>query len=850
MKKLIFCLLVAFAILVNSFIGSLAFTRYADLIFDGEPVEFDKLSEVLATIEINKKKNEKKKARKSNPKKLLPETLEIIEARFADPKNIKLEIDTSQALVKKDKDVQLHIPNTAFLNSIQEATMLWENVDIADIMFSPLTLASGQPDPEDGRNIISFRAIEKPEGAPDASTSFVIINYAKTDEVMFMGKLIMTKPGTILDVDAVFDPTNESCLAFNTTIGSFVTGGNNGGIFSNKIFSSTNDDSWEEVGNNVLPIRLSGHSSIIFDGKIWIIGGITKTGAQYSRKVFSSEDGTNFQEAGTDSLPAGLADHTSLVFDNKMWVIGGMTSSTNTSRKVYNSTDGIIWTEVGTNALPNERASHTSVVFNAKMFVIGGTDAMSVISEKVFSSPDGLTWTEEGTDALPVELTEHSSLILNSKIWLLGGTTNSGISEKVISSNDGLNWQEEVNNLGAGDLLQEGVSSHSSVLFDSKMWIIGGQVATNTNTRKVFNSSNGIAWQQAGADALPFVIDNHNLLVFDDKILIIGGHETSQIIDGGFDALLAAENCENMVATPDLTDTAVRVIGQILGLESSAIGTSAGNRAARGKVRYALTNDDKIGLANLYPNKTKLINHGILAGKVLLKKKPVVGAHVVVEDVSTGEPTVSAISDINGKFTIKAIPAGTYTVYAEPLDGPFRKQGLPLNYFAFNSNVDFVTGTPVTPVVISANQKTKINVSVEELSGSTFNINPQSAVLTEVDVNESGGSSLIPIFIMPGQTLTDVMFWGSNINSNFGTVSVSGEGVTVSNVRNQSIEISPFGTPDEPSDEVPGILVDIMCALDALPGPRNINFIGNILEGDPTSFGLKDQISGGIIVTE
>lgn len=549
MKKVVLLTLI-FTIVLFFPASSFAFTRIVDVVFDGMSVEPDKLEETLATIKQNKIKNKNIK----NPKKLKPDKLFIVPARLKDSNNIQLEIDTSGVVVKSEKDIQAAISNKAFLDAITEAVKLWDDVDIADVTFLPLKFASGQLDPEDGKNIVTFRAIEPPESAPEGAAVISLVTFARTDTVLFMNQLIMVKPGTILDADIVYDPTNNACLALQTTTGAFLDGGN----------------------------------------------------------------------------------------------------------------------------------------------------------------------------------------------------------------------------------------------------------------------------------------------------------AASPIIEGGVDSTLTSDDLEacKVITTGDLTDLAVRSIANILGLESSAIASSATSPVGQLMTRYALTNDDKIGLANIYPKVDNLKDRGIVAGKVRLNKKPVRGAHVVVEDAMSGEPIASTITDINGRFLIKAIPIGVYNVYAEPLDGPARKNTLVRNFFAFTSDLNFTTGVYPVPVTISANRAEAINIDVKELSASAFNINYLTGVLTEADVNKSGGAFFLPITIKQGQKLTDVQFWGSNISPVFGTPSISGTECTVSNVReDKNISISS-AMGDPPPDVLPGIKIDITCDSDALIGPRNIIFTGDELDITNPSFGLRDQISGGLFVTK
>lgn len=583
MKKILYLLM--FALIINFMLVQVpvsAFVRIVDVLFDGAPVETDKLQEVLETIKKNKEKNKNIK----NPKKLKPDKLVTVFARQQNPDNIQLEIDTSHVIVKSDDDIQMPITNQGFLNAITEAIMVWDDADIATVGFAPLKFASLKIDPEDRKNIVSFRAFDAPEGVPD-TPAFTVVNYARTNTVTLKSKQIMVKPGTILDADIIFDPQNKPCRALS-----------------------------------------------LFTG--------------------------DFKEWG---------------------------------------------------------------------------DPLAMILENGFPTPP---------------------------------------------------------------------------------------VAPDTPSQQYVNLQDC------------------------DSADISGG---------------------------DITDLAVRHIAQVLGLEESAVTSAAASKTFVGMSRYLLTNDDLIGLANLYPDKTKLIDHGAITGRVLLGKKPVNGAHVVLEDINTGEPVVGVITNLAGRFTIQAVPAGFYNVYAEPLDGPVRKNRLRLNFFGSNPDLNFSTGVFPTPIIISKNKTTKIIIKVRELSASAFNINHKSRPITEKDIDETGGGFLVPIYIMPGQTLTDQEFWGDNISSSFGTLSVSGSGISVSNVRDTSIPVSDFVEcedcqEDDPAncasdprcpptqviskepDELQGFKVDIICAPGTSPGARNIIFTGEQIDITHPSFGLRDQITGGLVVTE
>ena len=86
--------------------------------------------------------------------------------------------------------------------------------------------------------------------------------------------------------------------------------------------------------------KRSGHTGVVFDNKMWVIGGGNWSTGAYCNDVWYSSDGTNWTLA---TASAGFSPRiflTSLVFDNKMWVIGGRSSSGNVN-DVWYSSNGI-----------------------------------------------------------------------------------------------------------------------------------------------------------------------------------------------------------------------------------------------------------------------------------------------------------------------------------------------------------------------------------------------------------------------------------------------------------------------------------------------------------------------------
>jgi hypothetical protein len=110
-------------------------------------------------------------------------------------------------------------------------------------------------------------------------------------------------------------------------------------------------------------------------------------------------------------------------------------------------------------------------------------------------------------------------------------------------------------------------------------------------------------------------------------------------------------------------------VGHLLGLDHSGVLSSVmypfvgrGNSAP-------LDSDDIVGIGTLYPRTDPTSTTATLSGRVMGDNGGIYAAQVVALN-DNGEPVASALTNSNGEFEITGVPAGTYRLYAEPLDGP------------------------------------------------------------------------------------------------------------------------------------------------------------------------------------
>jgi hypothetical protein len=130
-------------------------------------------------------------------------------------------------------------------------------------------------------------------------------------------------------------------------------------VATNDVWSSPDGVTWTQVNANAPWSARSAHSSLVFNNKMWILGGVDTTQPRDLNDVWYSSDGVNW----TPVVPApwaGRRGHTALVFSNKMYVLGA--SDNGQGNDVWSSPDGVTWTQVTANAPWPKRSWHQVIV--------------------------------------------------------------------------------------------------------------------------------------------------------------------------------------------------------------------------------------------------------------------------------------------------------------------------------------------------------------------------------------------------------------------------------------------------------------------------------------------------------
>jgi hypothetical protein len=316
------------------------------------------------------------------------------------------------------------------------------------------------------------------------------------------------------------------------------------GTFRVAYYDDTADAVEVQVGSNTSWARVMPDLATDAGNELKVIrrNGTTIFACQHiNGGLFLSDDqtGVNWTKESGATAFVGRRQFATAVFDagaasNKgpeMWVIGGQTGSLQVD-SVRASNNGIDWRAVRDSGAANgfgARSAHAAVAFAGKLWVIGGqSGSQSTKLGDVWSSPDGQTWTRAThPDATFVDVgarAGHSAVVYDGRMWVIGGqgpAVNGQATTPapaVAYSYDGVTWTD------AG--VPAGVANRyggSAVVYDEDLYVLGGNELNSATALAGTYKFDGTSWAQVGTAAPGVGLILGGASVYDNKIWYVTG---------------------------------------------------------------------------------------------------------------------------------------------------------------------------------------------------------------------------------------------------------------------------------------------------------------------------------------
>jgi PGF-pre-PGF domain-containing protein len=311
-----------------------------------------------------------------------------------------------------------------------------------------------------------------------------------------------------------------------TLIVSNSTTGRSGATYHTvRAFSGEPGVSWVEATDSAAFSPRDTHTAVVFNNSIWVIGG-SRGGdvkSAYVNDTWYSSDGVNWTQATGAAAFSGRCCHSSVVYDGRMWVLNGFSQdgiSYYLKDDVWYSNDGVNWTQATASAPFSGRWGQGAVVFDNKIWVIGGVTSPQftgfLFMNDVWYSEDGVNWTQATASAAFPARYNYGLVVFDNKMWIIGGYNYGGLMNDVWYSDDGINWTQATGSAAFSPRCQ-----HTSVIYDDRMWIIAGYDGNLIND--IWYSEDGVNWTQATSSAQFLERDTAASVVFDNRMWEIGG---------------------------------------------------------------------------------------------------------------------------------------------------------------------------------------------------------------------------------------------------------------------------------------------------------------------------------------
>jgi len=290
-----------------------------------------------------------------------------------------------------------------------------------------------------------------------------------------------------------------------------------------------------------LPTTLSDHGSVVYNDRIYVLGGITGPEDSSVANVYFAEtnpDGTIDSWVATESLPEprGYLTASVVTWSNFLYVVGGHKSGPSPGERnnvwyAQINPDGTLGSWITTTPMPWPSRNHMTVVWNGRIYIGGGTDGYGWRDKVAYAeiNPDGSLGSWTYTTSLPLAYGHMGVLVHNGIIYLIGGSSTWGgpglsHSEVYYAS---INPDGSVGSWNPTTPLPDRRHWFGAVLMDENIYVIGGSkdpegTVHDTVWRAEINDDGTVgSWIEL--QSIPKAITMHTSAVCKGRIYVMGG---------------------------------------------------------------------------------------------------------------------------------------------------------------------------------------------------------------------------------------------------------------------------------------------------------------------------------------
>jgi hypothetical protein len=142
----------------------------------------------------------------------------------------------------------------------------------------------------------------------------------------------------------------------------------------NDVWSSADGKTWQQETANAPWSPRAYHQAVVLNGRIYVLGGGNYVPEYHAKNdVWSSADGVHWEQVTENAPWHERLWFSSVVYQGRIWVLGGW--SNNPAKNwgdVWSSSDGKTWTELKSRQIWKARHEHSAFVFKDRLWIAGG----------------------------------------------------------------------------------------------------------------------------------------------------------------------------------------------------------------------------------------------------------------------------------------------------------------------------------------------------------------------------------------------------------------------------------------------------------------------------------------------
>ena len=214
---------------------------------------------------------------------------------------------------------------------------------------------------------------------------------------------------------------------------------NLGGFDMNGVWYSSDGINWIEATSSPPWSERVNFSTAVYDNKIWVMGGRASplVSNDVMNDIWYSSDGINWIEATSSANWSPRYGQGTVIYNNKMWIMGGHENNYNNSfSDVWYSSDGINWIEATSSANWSPRYDYPFDIVNNNIWTIEGDYLNQSLKSWFYNN----SFYSSGIFiSRPISLPNDTSSGFNIS-WMATTTANTSIKFQIATNNDNSTW--------------------------------------------------------------------------------------------------------------------------------------------------------------------------------------------------------------------------------------------------------------------------------------------------------------------------------------------------------------------------------------------------------------------------